>query len=83
MREPGGEWLTFRELALATGITSKKLRYLRDTGVLADLGMMLYQVPCHVRSRWYVWVPLGVLCQSNLHSLPSTADYRQRNVSKT
>lgn len=78
-----GTWLTFRELSFATGITSNKLRYLRDTGVLTDLGMVLYQKPCHVRSRWYVWIPLHVLCESNLHSLPSPADYRQRNASKT
>lgn len=78
-----GEWLTFRELSFATGITPKKLRYLRDTGVLTDLGMILYQLPCPVRSRWWVWVPLPVLSHSNLHSLPSPADYRQRNVSKT
>lgn len=77
-----GEWLTFRELSLATDIGWNKLRYLRDSGVLTDLGMVLYQSPCHVRSRWYVWVPVRIL--SHPLALPFfPADYRQRNVSKT
>lgn len=78
-----GEWLTFRELSQATDIGWNKLRYLRDSGVLTDLGMILYEAPCHLRSRWWIWVPRTVLCHSNLHSFPSPADYRQRNASKT
>lgn len=80
-----GEWLTFRELSQEWGLNWNKLRRLRDSGTLTDLGMVLYQVPCHARSRWWIFVPIEIsaLCRSQLHSLPSPADYRQRNVSKT
>jgi hypothetical protein len=77
----GGEWLTFRELSFITGIDRSKLRYLRDSGVLTDLGMVLYQRPCRIRSRWFVWVPRA-LCENRLPSLPAKTDYSQRDVSK-
>lgn len=62
-----GQWLTIRELSQATDIDWRKLRYLRETGVLTDLGMMLYEVPCQARpgkhrySKWWIWVPNGFL----------------------
>jgi hypothetical protein len=77
-----GQWLTFRELSLVTDISWNKLRWLRDTGVLTDLGMILYQAPCHVRSRWWIWVP-SVFCQNCLPFPPAKTDYPQRNASKT
>ena len=77
-----GEWLTFRELSLVTDIGWNKLRYLRDSGVLTDLGMVLYQKPCRVYSRWWVWVP-SVFCPNNLHTSSARNEHSQRNASKT
>jgi hypothetical protein len=77
-----GEWLTFRELSLVTNIGWNKLRYLRDSGVLTDLGMILYQKPCHKHSRWWIWVP-SVFCHSQLLSPTQQVDYPPRDVPKT
>lgn len=78
-----GEWLTFRELSSVTHIGWNKLRYLRNSGALTDLGMVLYQCPCHIRSRWWIWVPNRVLCHPKLQTPSNEADYPQRDVSKT
>ena len=78
----GGEWLTFRELSQVTDIGWNKLRYLRDSGTLTDLGMVLYQVPCRVYSKWWIWVP-DVFCHYRLHSFPPKTDYSPRNAPKT
>lgn len=73
-----GTWLTIRELSQATDIDWRKLRYLRETGVLTDLGMILYEVRCQARpgkhkySKWWIWVPSRFL---------ETPSFRSRMIS--